>query len=280
MNILLAVGDMRFSDAALDAIVAQRRPHAQNMSVRVVHVIDLPPLLAARELIGDDEELEKTRESEREMKRAAVTIVADELRSHGIRAAASLEIGDTKAKILEIANQWPADLVIVGAPRPRGLQSLLRRSVSLSVAKHAPCSVEIVRNGGQVTGIYNRDPRLERTAIIPVSFASGVRTGRTSTVRRRKMRLSLRAMVMAGAILWGGAILLVGVINFFDPNYGVNFLQMTRSVYPWFHSTHALGNVLIGTIDGVVDGAIAALFFAWLYNIFAGERHRPGFTQN
>ena len=43
------------------------------------------------------------------------------------------------------------------------------------------------------------------------------------------MRLSLRAMVMAGAILWGGAILLVGLINFFDPNYGVNFLQMTRS---------------------------------------------------
>ena len=150
MNILLAVGDMRFSDAALDAIVAQRRPHAQNTSVRVVHVIDLPPLLTARELIGDDVELEKTWESEREKERAAVTIVADELRSHDIRAAASVEIGDAKAKILEIANQWPADLVIVGAPKPWGLQSLLRRSVSLSVAKHAPCSVEIVRNAEQV----------------------------------------------------------------------------------------------------------------------------------
>lgn len=280
MNILLAVGDMRFSDAALDAIVAQRRPHAQNTSVRVVHVIDLPLLLTARELIGDDVELEKTWESEREKERAAVTIVADELRSHGIRAAASVEIGDAKAKILEIANQWPADLVIVGAPKPWGLQSLLRRSVSLSVAKHAPCSVEIVRNAEQVTRVYNRDPRPARTTIIPASFASGVRTGRTSTVRRGKMRLSLRAMVMAGAILWGGAILLVGLINFFDPNYGVNFLQMTRSVYPWFHSTHALGNVLIGTIDGIVDGAIAALLFAWLYNIFARERHKPSFTQN
>ena len=114
----------------------------------------------------------------------------------------------------------------------------------MSVAKHAPCSVEIVRNAEQVTGVYSRDPRMARTTIIPASFASGVRTGRTSTVRRGKMRLSLRAMVMAGAILWGGAILLVGLINFFDPNYGVNFLQMTRSVYPWFHSTHALGNVL------------------------------------
>ena len=178
MNILLAVGDMRFSNAALDAIVAQRRPHAQNTSVRVVHVIDLPPLLTARELIGDDEELEKTWESEREMKRAAVAIVADELRSHGIRAAASLETGDAKAKILEIANQWPADLVIVGAPKPRGLQSLLRRSVSLSVAKHAPCSVEIVRNGGQVTGIYDRDPAWRGRELFQRASPWGVRTGR------------------------------------------------------------------------------------------------------
>ena len=37
---------------------------------------------------------------------------------------------------------------------------------------------------------------------------------------------------------------------------------------------------LMPTLDGVVDGAIAASFFAWLYNIFAGERHTPGLTQN
>ena len=86
------------------------------------------------------------------------------------------------------------------------------------------------------------------------------------------MRLSLKAMVIAGGILWGGAILLVGVINLADPNYGTNFLQMTNSVYPWFHATHTFRSVLIGTLDAAVDGAVAALIFAGLYNFFVGGR--------
>ena len=85
------------------------------------------------------------------------------------------------------------------------------------------------------------------------------------------MRLSLKAMGISGGILWGGAILLVGLINLTHPNYGVNFLQMTSSVYPWFHATHTLGSVLIGTIDGAVDGALAAVLFAGLYNLLAGS---------
>lgn len=84
------------------------------------------------------------------------------------------------------------------------------------------------------------------------------------------MRLSLRAMGISGGILWGAAILLVGLINLSDPNYGMNFLQMTSSVYPWFHTTHTLGSVLVGTIDGAVDGALAAVIFAELYNTLAG----------
>ena len=80
------------------------------------------------------------------------------------------------------------------------------------------------------------------------------------------MRLSLRAMAISAGILWGGAILLVGLINLANPGYGVNFLQMTSSVYPWFHSTHTWTSVLIGTLDGAVDGALAAVIFAGLYN--------------
>jgi hypothetical protein len=46
----------------------------------------------------------------------------------------------------------------------------------------------------------------------------------------------LRTTVIAAAILRGGAMLLVGLIHLADPGYGLNFLQMTGSVYPWFHS--------------------------------------------
>lgn len=80
------------------------------------------------------------------------------------------------------------------------------------------------------------------------------------------MRLSLKATAIAAAILWGGAILIVGLINLADPRYGVNFIQLTSSVYPWFHDSRTIANVIIGTIDGLVDGAIAGLLFALLYN--------------
>jgi hypothetical protein len=63
--------------------------------------------------------------------------------------------------------------------------------------------------------------------------------------------------VVAAAILWGGAILLVSLINFADPR--VNFLQMTNSVYPWFHGTHTVTGVVGSTLEGPVAGAIGAV---------------------
>jgi hypothetical protein len=85
------------------------------------------------------------------------------------------------------------------------------------------------------------------------------------------VRFSLKGLALAGAIIWGGAILLVGVINLVWPGYGLNFLQMTSSVYPGFHDSHTIGSVAMGTLDGLVDGAIAGGLFALLYNAFAGH---------
>lgn len=80
------------------------------------------------------------------------------------------------------------------------------------------------------------------------------------------MRLSSKATAIAAGLLWGGAILLIGLMNLADPRYGVNFIAMTSSVYPWFHATRNAGNVIIGTIDGLIDGGVAGLLFALLYN--------------
>ncbi|MFZ3214550.1 MAG: hypothetical protein WA192_00645 [Candidatus Acidiferrales bacterium] len=80
------------------------------------------------------------------------------------------------------------------------------------------------------------------------------------------MRLSIKSMAIASGLLWGGAILLVSLINLSRPEYGMGFLAMMNSVYPWFHSTHTLASVVIGTIDGVIDGAVAGCLFTLLYN--------------
>jgi len=86
------------------------------------------------------------------------------------------------------------------------------------------------------------------------------------------MRLSLKAMAIALGLLWGAAILLVRVINLLVPNYGLSFLQMTSSVYPWFHDSHTAASVAVGTVDGLIDGAISGLILAWLYNCFTRQQ--------
>jgi len=86
------------------------------------------------------------------------------------------------------------------------------------------------------------------------------------------MRLSLKAMAIAGGLLWGGGVLFVALTNLIFPSYGSNFIQMMSSVYPWFRNTRSIGNVLVGTVDGLIDGGVAGLLFAWLYNLFCGAR--------
>ena len=86
------------------------------------------------------------------------------------------------------------------------------------------------------------------------------------------MRLSVRGMTMAAGLLWGAAILCVGLIHMADPGYGGSFLQMTSSVYPGFHSAGTAGSLAIGTIEGLVDGAIAGLILSLLYNLFTRAR--------
>jgi hypothetical protein len=85
------------------------------------------------------------------------------------------------------------------------------------------------------------------------------------------MRLSLKGMTSASALLWGGAILFVGLINLVRPTYGVSFLQAISSVYPWFHVSRSFVDVMIGAVDGLIDGAVAGFLFGWLYNISAGS---------
>lgn len=88
------------------------------------------------------------------------------------------------------------------------------------------------------------------------------------------VKLSMRGMTLAAAFLWGGCILFVGLLNLAFPDYGMNFLRMISSVYPWFHASRSFPDVLIGTGDGLVDGAVAGFLFAWLYNVFSGRPHQ------
>jgi hypothetical protein len=83
------------------------------------------------------------------------------------------------------------------------------------------------------------------------------------------MRLSTKAFAITSGLIWAGAILLVGVINLAAPFYGTAFLQLLSSVYPGFDFTRTFPDVLVGTLYGLIDGAVAGFVFAWLYNALA-----------
>lgn len=80
------------------------------------------------------------------------------------------------------------------------------------------------------------------------------------------MKFRIRALGLAVGLIWGGSILLVGVSNLIWPGYGQMFLQLAASIYPGYTATATFGQVIIGTLYGLVDGAIGGAIFAWLYN--------------
>jgi len=82
------------------------------------------------------------------------------------------------------------------------------------------------------------------------------------------MRVSLKAITLSASLLWGLAMLFVGLVHLAVPAYGGEFLRMMSSVYPGADTAPTLARVLLGTIYGLVDGAVAGLIFGALYGAF------------
>ncbi len=140
MKILLAVDDSKFSDAALQVVIAQIPPQATE--VLVLHVVEPitlspPPQMSA----GYAPELESRVKDGRDL----VEREAQRLRAAGFKADGAVEVGDIREKIIDAAAELRADLIVLGSHGRRGVQRFLLGSVAEHVARHAQCSVEIVR---------------------------------------------------------------------------------------------------------------------------------------
>ena len=85
------------------------------------------------------------------------------------------------------------------------------------------------------------------------------------------MKLNTKALALASSLLWGLAMLLTSLANLIWGNYGQQFLQTMSSVYPGYHASRSIAEVVVGTLYGAVDGLIAGAVFAWLYNRFAND---------
>jgi nucleotide-binding universal stress UspA family protein len=143
MKILIAVDDSKFSEAAVQSVVA--RPGPPDTEIKVLHVVERPSLLMGREMTDHDPEFEAVWNALREQAKALATKVSEGLRRLGLNAMPALAEGDPKSQIIEAARDWNADLVVLGSHGRKGLSHFLMGSVSEAVVRHAPCSVEIIR---------------------------------------------------------------------------------------------------------------------------------------
>lgn len=83
------------------------------------------------------------------------------------------------------------------------------------------------------------------------------------------MTLSVRGLAWAMALLWGGMMLFCGLLNLAFPGYAEALLRWAASFYPGYAGPAGPASVVVVTLYGLVDGAIAGFLLAWLYNRFA-----------
>ena len=144
MKILLATDGSEFSQLAARSIA--ERPWPAGTAIRVVSVAELSvPLLEMPYFVPQT--MEKLRGEA--MQRAEEAEMAGEeiLAKVGLEESGTVAVptGTPKEVILQNADEWGADLIVCGSHGRRGVNRFLLGSVSEAVARHATCSVEVIR---------------------------------------------------------------------------------------------------------------------------------------
>lgn len=146
MKILLAVDGSRYSDAAIEEI--KKRPWPPHSEVKVITAVETPLTIGIGVEPWPPDYFEQLQKGARE---AAKTVIDDARRKLNDVSDKTLKIsheilgGPPRQVIVEEAENWGADLIVIGS---RGLgvwNRLLLGSVSSAVVHHAKCSVEVVR---------------------------------------------------------------------------------------------------------------------------------------
>lgn len=144
MKILLAIDGSPCSDAAVEEVA--RRPWPQGSSVKVLTAIEppMPPTPEAWSVsLNYFDELEAALRKQGEN---IVNRALDKLKSNKTFSAdAVLAPGSPRPVILDEAESWGADLIVLGSHGYSALKRFLLGSVSQAVVSHAKCSVEVVR---------------------------------------------------------------------------------------------------------------------------------------
>jgi nucleotide-binding universal stress UspA family protein len=147
MKILLATDGSKESDAALAAL--KTISFKDGDEVKVISVVDMAVPMAI-DIYGGY--LPDTTEMEKTARDHAAKILSETCEKLGgicgnenLSVTSDVLFGSPESRIVETAEEFGADLIIVGSHGYSRWERLLLGSVSDSVVHHAPCSVLVVR---------------------------------------------------------------------------------------------------------------------------------------
>lgn len=144
MKILIPTDGSRCAEKALNSLVA--RPWAAGSRFRVIACPEFPVLIGNYPYLDPELVTEMMKTSEQHSGDAAQEFTST-LQKFGFTVETEVtEPRESPAHaILSAADNWQADLIVMGSHGRRGFDRLVLGSVSESVAMHAHCSVEVVR---------------------------------------------------------------------------------------------------------------------------------------
>jgi nucleotide-binding universal stress UspA family protein len=147
MKILLAVDGSSYGDAAINEIT--ERPWPPGSAIKVITAAEMPVPVGMEPFAASPayfEELDKS------VRKAAQTVIdralakLETIEDKTLKISSQIIHGPPRQVIVEEAENWGADLIVMGSRGLGAWNRLLLGSVSSAVVHHAKCSVEIVRS--------------------------------------------------------------------------------------------------------------------------------------
>lgn len=144
MRVLLAVDGSNESNEAVAEVA--RRPWPKGTVIRVVSVLEMPPLALFGVPAAYLKDLTDPIASHAQGAVDTATQILIETFKESVDVYGDVLKGSPKRVIPEEAERWRADLIVLGAQGHGAWENFLLGSVSQSILMHAKCSVEVVRS--------------------------------------------------------------------------------------------------------------------------------------
>lgn len=146
MKILLAVDGSVHSDAAVEQLA--KRPWPAHSEIKVITAAEVPSPMGMEPWAVSPQYFQVMESSLREAADAVIDRALFKLKTiedKTLEISSKIVPGPASQAIVDEAESWGADLIVMGSRGQGTWGRLLLGSVSSAVVHHAKCSVEIVR---------------------------------------------------------------------------------------------------------------------------------------